>query len=226
MGPTPALGGVGDGHANSGRAPSWFRPRPAPSSGDEAHRDPEDEPPVPRAEAAHAHHPHPQDERGLAGDSGFTSRPLTATIDSGTVTTQLTVTLDQGVRVQLGDLGIKALPLDRVLVDFLCQGYAITGPLDLTGGAQLRGGRSAQHAVWGPGQLRAGPGQGGGRAGRWRSSATSCAWVGPICDDPLGVDLPALRVRVAARVPLDHRDVHAHQRASPSRATCSTRAAP
>ena len=91
-------------------------------------------------------------------DQRLTGRPLTATIDSGTVTTQLTVTLDQGVRVQMGDLGIKALPLERVLVDFLCQGYAITGPLDLTGGlgfavADLLG------TLSGPGQLRAGPGK-------------------------------------------------------------------
>ena len=88
----------------------------------------------------------------------LTSRPLTATIDNGTVTTQLTVTLDQGVRVQLGDLGLKALPLERVLVDFLCQGYAITGPLDLTGGLSFAV-ADVLNTLSGPGQLRAGPGK-------------------------------------------------------------------
>jgi hypothetical protein len=88
----------------------------------------------------------------------LTARPLAATLGSGTVTTQLTVALDRGVRVQLADLGIKALPLEAVLVDYLCQGYAITGPLDLTG-AQTFDARDMLDTLSGPGQLRVGSGK-------------------------------------------------------------------
>ena len=91
-------------------------------------------------------------------DQRLTGRPVTATLDGGTVTTQLSVTLDGGARVQLADLGIKALPLERVLVDFLCQGYAITGPLDLTGSLGFTS-SDVMGTLSGPGQLRAGPGK-------------------------------------------------------------------
>jgi AsmA family/AsmA-like C-terminal region len=88
----------------------------------------------------------------------LTGRPLALSLDRGTVTTQLTVTLDQGVRVQLADLAIKTLPLEKVLVDYLCQGYAITGPLDLTGGLSFAA-RDAMGTLSGPGQLRVGAGR-------------------------------------------------------------------
>jgi AsmA-like protein len=88
----------------------------------------------------------------------LTARPVTTTIANGIVTTNLTATLDGGVRVELGDLGIKALPVEKILVDFLCQGYAVTGPLDLTGRASAR-----LPQLWttlnGAGQIRLGPGK-------------------------------------------------------------------
>jgi uncharacterized protein involved in outer membrane biogenesis len=88
----------------------------------------------------------------------LTARPVTTTIANGTVTTNLTATLHDGVRVELGDLGIKALPVEKILVDFLCQGYAVTGPLDLTGRASAR-----LPQLWttlnGAGQIRLGPGK-------------------------------------------------------------------
>jgi len=85
-------------------------------------------------------------------------KPLTATLGGGTITTQLTASLDRGVRVELADLGIKALPLEKVLVDYLCQGYAITGPLDLTGGLSFEA-RDVWNTLSGPGQLRIGSGK-------------------------------------------------------------------
>jgi hypothetical protein len=91
-------------------------------------------------------------------DHRLTGRPLELSVDRGTVTTQLTVTVDQGVRVQLGDLAIKTLPLEKVLVDYLCQGYAITGPLDLTGGLSFAP-RDLLGTLSGPGQLRVGAGR-------------------------------------------------------------------
>jgi hypothetical protein len=91
-------------------------------------------------------------------DPRLTARPVTTSIVKGTITTNLIVTLDQGTRVELGDLGVKAVPIEKVVVDFLCLGYAVTGPLDLTGGAAARLGE-----LWttldGKGQLRVGPGK-------------------------------------------------------------------
>ena len=91
-------------------------------------------------------------------DQRLTARPLTATLGGGTVTTRLTAALDRGVHVQLADLAIKALPLEKVLVDYLCQGYAITGPLDLTGALTFEA-RDALGTLSGPGQLKIGSGK-------------------------------------------------------------------
>ena len=68
----------------------------------------------------------------------FLGRPVTATLVGGTVTTNLTATLDQGVRVDLADLTVKGAAIEKVLVDFLCQGYAATGLTDVTGTLGLR----------------------------------------------------------------------------------------
>jgi AsmA family/AsmA-like C-terminal region len=91
-------------------------------------------------------------------DQRLTAKPVTATLGGGTVTTQLTTALDRGVHVELADLGIKALPLEKVLVDYLCQGYAVTGPLDLTGGLSFEA-RDLLNTLSGPGQLRIGSGK-------------------------------------------------------------------
>src|SRR5258705_12557717 len=91
----------------------------------------------------------------------LTARPLTASLADGTVTTQLTVTLGRGVHVQLADLGIKTLPLEKVLVDYLCQGYAITGPLDLTGGPAFDAGDKLGTLTC-PGQTKVRAGEGVG----------------------------------------------------------------
>lgn len=88
----------------------------------------------------------------------LTSRPVTASLAGGTVSTNLTVTLDRGVRLGLADLAVKGLPLEPVLVDFLCQGYAVAGPLDLTG-ALSASGPDLLGTLSGPGQLRIGPGR-------------------------------------------------------------------
>jgi hypothetical protein len=88
----------------------------------------------------------------------LTARPLTAALGDGTITTQLTVTLGRTMHVQLADLGIKTLPLEKVLVDYLCQGYAITGPLDLTGGLAFDA-SDMFNTLSGPGQLKIGRGK-------------------------------------------------------------------
>lgn len=96
---------------------------------------------------------------GASWDGGrFQSRPTTTSLGSGTISTNLTATLDRGVHVQLGALTIKSVPLEKVLVDFACQGYAVSGPLDLTG-ALSASATDLWNTLGGSGQLRIGPGR-------------------------------------------------------------------
>ena len=95
---------------------------------------------------------------GASWDGRFQSRPTTTSIGSGTISTNVTATLDRGVHVQLGDLAIKALPVEKILVDFICQGYAVAGPLDLTG-ALSASATDLLNTLGGSGQLRLGPGK-------------------------------------------------------------------
>lgn len=91
-------------------------------------------------------------------DGRLMGRPLTTGLDKGTVRANLAASVERGARVQLNDLAVKALPLEQVLVDFLCQGYAVSGPLDLTGALSLE-----PAEIWrtlsGRGELRVGPGK-------------------------------------------------------------------
>ena len=68
------------------------------------------------------------------------------------------MTLEHGARVQLSDLAIKSLPAEKVLVDFLCEGYAVSGPLDLTGALALSP-ANLLNTLDGSGHLRIGPGK-------------------------------------------------------------------
>jgi len=95
---------------------------------------------------------------GASWDGRFQSRPTTTSIGSGTISTNVTATLDRGVHVQLGDLAIKALPVEKILVDFICQGYAVAGPLDLTG-ALSASATDLLNTLGGSGHLRLGPGK-------------------------------------------------------------------
>jgi hypothetical protein len=71
-------------------------------------------------------------------DGRLSGHPVTTAVANAPIATNLTVTLDHGLRVELADLDVQRLPLHVVLVDFLCQGYAVTGSLDLTGALALR----------------------------------------------------------------------------------------
>ena len=86
------------------------------------------------------------------------SRPATTSLAGGAISTNLTATVDRGVHVQLGDLSIKGLPAEKVLVDFLCEGYAVTGPLDLTGALKANAG-DLWNTLDGSGRLKLGPGK-------------------------------------------------------------------
>lgn len=93
----------------------------------------------------------------LASDV-LTSQPLTARLGSGTVMTGVTLTLADGARLRLHGLTIHGLPLGPVLVDYLCQGYAVTGPLDLTGELSARP-AALLATLAGSGRVRIGPGK-------------------------------------------------------------------
>lgn len=96
---------------------------------------------------------------GAAWDGGrLRSRPVTASLAGGTIALALRATLDHGVRVELADLAVKRLQLEPVLVDFLCQGYAVSGPLDLDGALAFSAG-DVLGTLSGPGRLRIGPGR-------------------------------------------------------------------
>jgi AsmA protein len=122
-------------------------------------------------------------------DSVLNARPVTTSIGNGTVSAQLTASLEGGVRVQVNDIGIKAVPLEKVLVDYLCQGYAITGPLDLTGALSFAA-ADMWHTLSGPGALRAGPGKVVGTQAL--ALASNVIRVGGAISSALSAELPDL----------------------------------
>ena len=64
-------------------------------------------------------------------DGHLVARPKTTGIASAPIIALLVATPESGVHVQMRELSIRALPVEKVLVDYLCQGYALTGPVDL-----------------------------------------------------------------------------------------------
>jgi hypothetical protein len=89
--------------------------------------------------------------------------------------------------MQLSDLGIKGLPLERVLVDWICQGYAITGPLDLTGGVTFTA-SDLWNTLSGPGTLKVGRGKVVGPQAL--ALASGIVRLGGAVSALLGADLP------------------------------------
>ncbi|HEV8143824.1 MAG TPA: AsmA-like C-terminal region-containing protein [Methylomirabilota bacterium] len=88
----------------------------------------------------------------------FSAQPIQAELAKGTVNARLTADLERGARVRFDDLAVKALPLESVLVDFLCQGYAVTGPLDLAGALAFATARPLE-TLSGPGSFKIGAGK-------------------------------------------------------------------
>ena len=60
-------------------------------------------------------------------------QPLSAGIAGGSISMKVAAPSAADMDTEVSDIVLKAIPLERVLVDFLCQGYALAGPLDLTG---------------------------------------------------------------------------------------------
>jgi hypothetical protein len=66
------------------------------------------------------------------------SQMVQGRVAKGTVTFRLVVALGPPRIATLRDITVKGMQLEPVLVDYLCQRNAVTGPLDLTGEASLR----------------------------------------------------------------------------------------
>ena len=119
----------------------------------------------------------------------FTGRPVTGSVAGGSLTTNATVTLEQAIHVDLTELALKDVAIEKVLVDFLCQGYAVTGPTDDTGSLGVRL-DDLWHTLNGQGQLKIGPGRVVGSQAR--AALGNLARVGGAVAAVLGSELPNL----------------------------------
>lgn len=89
------------------------------------------------------------------------SAPAEARLGRGAASLRAGLTFSAGV-LALDDIAVKGVELGPILADYLCQPYAVTGPLDLTGTASLRLGVGLD-GLDGAGRLRIGAGKVVGR---------------------------------------------------------------
>ena len=89
---------------------------------------------------------------------GAQVRPLTASLGRGKISANVTATFEGGMRLALADVVLTGVPLDTLLVDFMCEGYAVSGPLDLSGAFTLRP-KAMLTTLAGSGQLSIGRGK-------------------------------------------------------------------
>jgi len=122
-------------------------------------------------------------------DEVLAARPMTTSLADAPITGQLSLSLAPGMRVQVSDLSIKGVPMEKVLVDYLCEGYAITGPLDLTGGATFSA-QDVWHTISGPGTLKIGRGKVVGRQAL--ALFSSIVRIGGALSSVLNADIPNL----------------------------------
>jgi len=74
----------------------------------------------------------------LLKPTAFVSAPVTAKLAKGTIAANVTAGLDASPLVTLADIKIAGVQLQPVLQDYLCQGFAVSGPLDLGGDLSMR----------------------------------------------------------------------------------------
>jgi uncharacterized protein involved in outer membrane biogenesis len=89
-------------------------------------------------------------------DGRLTADPVSIAVAGGEIRASVGADLGRG-SIEVTELGARGVAVERLLVDFLCQRYAVTGPL------ALRGNLEAQAAdplgtMGGSGQVRIGPG--------------------------------------------------------------------
>jgi AsmA protein len=90
--------------------------------------------------------------------AGVESSPVQARVAGGTVAARLHATGDGAATVSVRELSVRGVQLEPVLVEYLCQGYAVTGALDLTGEGRARM-DDPLRTMSGEGRLRVGPGK-------------------------------------------------------------------
>lgn len=90
--------------------------------------------------------------------SRLTGRPLSLKLGSGTVTAALRLDFAPRPLLRLNEISVKALPLAPLLEEYLCQGYAVRGPLDLRGELAMRP-ADPWRTLAGEGTLRVGAGR-------------------------------------------------------------------
>src|SRR6185503_2710874 len=95
--------------------------------------------------------------------SQLESAPLTAQVAGGRLSARLSTALTGATRpVAVKELEVKGVELAPIVVDFLCSGFAATGPLDLSGEFTLQAGEPMR-TLNGAGRLRVGRGRVVGR---------------------------------------------------------------
>src|SRR5262249_19673994 len=94
----------------------------------------------------------------LLKPTAFESAPARGKISKGAVALNLTAGLSGSPDFTLTDIKISGVQLQPILQDFLCQGFAVSGPLDLTGRLFLRA-TDPLRTMNGTGQLKIGAGR-------------------------------------------------------------------
>lgn len=74
----------------------------------------------------------------LLRPAAFESGPLSASLGKGTIAVKVTAGLDASPLVMLDDIKVTHVELLPVLQDYFCQGFAVSGPLDLGGELSMR----------------------------------------------------------------------------------------
>ena len=94
----------------------------------------------------------------LLTPKSFESAALHGKVSKGTVALNLTTGLDASPEVTLTGIKIGGVQLQPVLQGFLCESFAVSGPLDLTGELSLRAGDPLR-TMNGTGRLKIGAGR-------------------------------------------------------------------
>ena len=90
--------------------------------------------------------------------AGLHSVPVRARASGGTVSFHLALAWQPAPIVTLKDIAVTGVELKPILVDYLCQQYAVTGPLELSGETSLRA-PDPWRTMNGAGRFRIGPGK-------------------------------------------------------------------
>ncbi|MBI2462115.1 MAG: AsmA family protein [Candidatus Rokubacteria bacterium] len=123
-------------------------------------------------------------------ESRLLANPVTLGVGGGRIAGELSLGWEGNDPVfRITGLVVRAVAAERLLVDYLCQPYAVTGPIDLTGEFSARGlGEAFWQSARGSGRLEVGPGRVVGPAAL--SLFTEVARVGGAIYSILNVDLP------------------------------------